>query len=128
VYHLQYVTNDLFYVVTRPRVRCLPVTEVKHLALLVTASGAQTNWVSSVLLRNPLRDPGPAITLRDPDPGHQPCGIRTPAITPGGSGSRPSARHLQSPAFSSLIRDSSLWATTHLSESRLISLSHDSSL
>jgi len=79
---LQYVTNDLFYVVTRPRVRCLPVTEVKHLALLVAASGAQTNWMSSVLLRNPLRDPGPAITpagseprpsaLRDPDPGHHP--------------------------------------------------------
>lgn len=64
---MQYVTNDLFYVVTRPRVRCLPVTEVKHLALLVAASGAQTNWVSSVLLRNPLRDP---------DPGHQPATYR----------------------------------------------------
>jgi len=43
------------------------MTEVKHLALLVAASGAQTNWMSSVLLRNPLRDP---------DPGHQPATYR----------------------------------------------------
>jgi len=57
-----------------------------------------------------------------------PLVIRAPQKSPEGSGPRPSPRHLQSPAFCSLIRDSSLWATTHLCELRLISLSHDSSL